>query len=198
MTANNPLQDLSTLVRAVELPQSQYSEVAALRDRFKSNGPFSVSSVETQILTANSSTITFSNLNGDVDGIYLLIARLKITANSIVTLKPNGLATNLLSEWTESIAGVGTSRNDRTDLILAGDNGGTMLAKTFQAHFYAKSGVVRTYTSTYGVASSDRYSVGSSAGYWNETVTNVTSLVINCSAASGLLIGSEARLYKYL
>lgn len=152
-----------------------------------------------QEVTNEVPSVTFSGLDGDVDQIYLLFGRAVGGALGFgdVRLRPNGVTTNqrtigALSGGT----GVVPSVFSDTGLVVAtvgfialGD------ALDFAATIYAKTGYRRM------VLSESMTDIGSMfvtqlGGSWDDTATNITSLVI-APDSDNFGVGSEFWLYKY-
>jgi len=135
-------------------------------------------------------TVTFSDLDGDVDEIYVLEWDIITAAGTVATLQPNALATN---QGSVRLAG-GTETDYATLSIL--NTSAERASGSVQ--FRARTTRRRTYISTAMIASSPYAAANVTAqfytGIWNETSTNITSLVIDSTNA--LLAGSEFRLYR--
>jgi hypothetical protein len=158
--------------------------------------------VEKKLITSNSTTVTFSSLDGDTDEVYRLVCRLINNSGGTTkyTLQPNGVTTNQSSAF----------RYDTHDLprtiaatLQLSDNSadvtnGTWLTITID--FWAKKNpnsvaAIRQFHAQIGVAPAA--SLAHVAGVWNETATNVTSLVVAAANTNGIGNGSTMALYKY-
>src|SRR5512135_1493819 len=92
--------------------------------------------IERQVVTTSVTSVTFSGLNGDADGVYLLLLRLKAATAStaVISIQPNGVTTNQNSRLWFS-----TSTTDDTILRLGAlASGQYMIA---EITFYALSSV---------------------------------------------------------
>mgnify|MGYP001205198121 FL=1 len=156
--------------------------------------------VEKKTITSNSTTTTFSSLDGDTDGVYLLQGRVFNSAASTcnVTLQPNSVSSNQTSAflyWDTTTPGTLNSSDWRVANITNAKQG------SFVVTIYAKKNpnsqaAQRYFTGTFvsdfgGIANAF---VG---GRWNETSTNITSLVVVGDQTNCLGNGSELTLYKY-
>jgi len=165
--------------------------------------------VSSQIITGSAvTTVTFSGLDGDVDKNYHLRGYVRnVTGGALpvyINLKPNGLTTNqrnayYLQNGSTQSAGIigGTSV-----IQLAQGSPGT--EALFTVEISARTGARRTffvqntkYDPTVGIPETLRWGQG-----WNETSTNITSLVIDtmsnsATSTNAIGVGSEFYLYKY-
>lgn len=145
---------------------------------------------------SNDSSITFSNLDGDTDEIYLCEFRLIITLGSggaSLIWKPNNLTTNqdavqhrYHNTW-DGYSGGNISR-----LVYQGSNGDVITCSGF-FKLYAKTGLKRTWSGQ-SVGHSSNPTLGhNNSGVWTDTSTNLTSIVV--LPDSGTMTG-EIKLYK--
>ena len=152
--------------------------------------------IETKTLVAEADTVTFSGLNGDVDGRYLLLAEVKTGSGGAGSfeIQFNGIATDL-----QYIAEAITS----TSAFFGGGAGGTVgqfanVGGMSRVDIRPRTGFPRRATG-YG-HSDDAGGAMSSGGLgfvtWNETVTNITSLVFKANGANKFGIGSIFSLYR--
>jgi hypothetical protein len=157
--------------------------------------------VQSQYVTGTASdSITFSSLNGDTDKLYLLTFYLKIGGPSAaaysVSFKPNNVATNQLSlgsSTSTSATSVGSYASSWTitSMLKGSEYYGQILIhadKASQRMFSLKGAA---YTAAGGVFIQDDMM------YWNETSTNLTSIVLAGSSTGNFDVGSEFHLYKY-
>ena len=158
----------------------------------------------TQAVTGD--TMTISGLAGDTEGYYTIIGRLFIpTATAqIVTLRPNGLVTNLFNElsnqWDQT-----PTRNTTWQLlnITSAFTHSPQLQVDINIEVYAGTAVnsvasIRGYRADshlMGTATNLESFEIQSTGIWNESSTELTSLVIHSNDASGLIAGSELLVY---
>ena len=155
--------------------------------------------IETKSIGAATQEVTFSGLNGDTDGTYVLAFTIKHTAASAIefTIEPNNTTSNQLYR----AHGLGDSNTIETD------SGGTLLFArsasinpSYASGFFvmnAKTGVNRTLQglsvwneSTAGMKTRTHWA------HWTDTSTNITSLDVRASAANGLGAGTVLSLYK--
>ena len=165
--------------------------------------------VQSQYVTgSNVASITFDNLNGDTHKNYLLISRVNLSsgvgaagATMNVTLRPNGLTTNISSIYRNTL-GASTAQGVSAiaHTIASAQASSQYLTIT---EILARSGTSRYIKSNHSVYSSGSAATVDSevATRWSDTSTNITSLVIygDISNASQAVIGvnSEFHLYRY-
>lgn len=162
--------------------------------------------VEHKTITANATSVTFSSLDGNTDGVYRLVVKVLNNAASLTTyrLKPNGLTSNLYGQqqYVASSGGNAWGALDTGTVNPAFISNGASLWVTGTVDIYARKNAhsiaaPMLYT---GFASSGD---GSSmllhlvGGIWTDTSTNLTSLEYLASQANGIGDGSEFWLYKY-
>lgn len=143
------------------------------------------------ILTADSTSVTFSSLDGNTDGVYRLVARVKFAATCNVVLQVNGSSTN--------IAGAIWDRNgyDSAGIYImnVAINDYVVLSMDIHAKYNPNSQAFKRP----GTGTSSRTGSGPQVIVWefSDTTTNITSLVLLASVASALGNGSSFALYKY-
>jgi len=166
-----------------------------------SGGSGGLTLVEHKTVTSNSTTQTFSGLDGNSDGTYSLSCRIVNNSGgsaAVYTWQPNAVTSNQASRHNAA----GGSNTDTSNLQLGiGNSNGNWAS--FTATIFAKAnphsiGFARTYTGqvTY-FTSSPAVGIGTTGGGWNETSTNITSIVVVSDQANGIGDGSECWLYKY-
>ena len=145
-------------------------------------------------------SITFSNLNGDTDKLYLMTFYLKVggpaASTYSVTFKPNNVTTNQTAfgrstSTTATSVGSYASSWVISNMLKGSEYYGQVFVqadKTIQRVF-SSQGIA--YTAAGGVFAQEDMM------YWNETATNLTSIVLSGSAAGVIDVGSEFHLYKY-
>jgi hypothetical protein len=167
--------------------------------------------IQSQIVTgANVQSITFSGLDGDSDRLYLLKGKLIKGggANGTVynyTLRPNNQTTNIAWQqffpYRDSSGANGIAVSTDTTVYLGGSSYATA-DWNLVIHICAEKSVPRLFN-----IRSDRYTTNSTvvqyglgrySARWNETSTNLTSLVIYCDQAGGIGVGSDFHLYKII
>ena len=157
--------------------------------------------VEKKIFTSNLTEYTFSGLNGNADGVYRLIWKIK--NNSVVqtfyTIKPNNVTTN--QTWRSLTTNATPATTSTQSLLYVGGcdpaavasgecvihaaqsvNSVTQNRMIHGAYYYVASGVL-TMTQYMGI--------------WAEAAINITSIVFLADQTNGLGNGSEIVLYKY-
>jgi len=168
-----------------------------------SAGSSGLTLIEHKTVTTNSTTVTFSSLDGNTDGIWRLIVKLKNNSGSgpFYILAPNGATTNLNSgQFYQQNASAGQSAY--TDKLTLGFANAT--ATVFSGSFditprkTAHSiGLPLNYTGAFQNFDGSTLYQGTVGGQWNETSTNVTTLDVTSTIANGIGDGSELWLYKY-
>ncbi len=155
--------------------------------------------VEKKTITANSTTVTFSGLNGDTDEVYLLVGRIKASATGGLVLRPNGATTNLTSAQNAVSAGSNFPGSTSTWRFLNPNSGDVYsFSATINASKVNNSVAMRrdffSHAGGYNGSNAILFTAG---GDWNETSTNITSLDIVSETATGIGDGSTLALYKY-
>ncbi len=144
-----------------------------------------------EVTGADVGTVTFSNLQGDKDLVYQMIAY--IVNNSGVAreyiINPNGVATAQDSIRITSDGAAVTTAAVTTGLwIFQGSANGWV-----DVRLYAETGQDRAHIS---FGSRDNTGVTNIfTGNWDETTTEITSLNVVCSGASEIGVGSKFWLY---
>lgn len=147
-------------------------------------------------LSATATTISFQNLNGDLDVAYEFMINIAAAATFSCTLRPNGLTTNQRSSTIITLDGAAPTAAAQNTLLV------TDTVNTFSAFargtFYARKGAggrgfeVRAGFGASGVPAERTYIT---AGWWNENATLVTSLDFVASVANGFGNTSEFILW---
>lgn len=166
-----------------------------------SGGAGALTLVESHTFTANATSFTFSGLDGDTDGQYLLIGRLIANGGTnTLNLEPNALASNLLFSRNFN----GGQNTDLTDWRLCDACSASTTIHFALTVYGSKS--INSVASVRNVNGSITQVIGGGSGSnfilnvggtWNETATNLTSLRLISNVASGIGNGSYAALYKY-
>ena len=145
-----------------------------------------------RVESAAQTTVTFDGLDGDVDGIYCLeYTSVGVGAAADIEVRPNGAATNISSS--KQYAGT-------TSGVVIGGGNLPIGVGTYQctgiATLHARTGRARGFVAQFSqiIAAGNRF-VADVGGLWNETATNITSIVVASSGAN-IGIGSEFRLYR--
>lgn len=156
---------------------------------------------DSQELTGASTSLTISGLNGDVDEEYELICRFvggSSTAQRFYTRINNDTGSNYGYQQLEGNNTTPSAIRNVNDVIW--HNLGATVAQNnivfSHAKIKAKSGVVRTVIlkNAYGVATTTVTGMEIIGQSWNNTVDNITSLVVFANQANGLGIGSRVIL----
>jgi len=149
--------------------------------------------VETQTLLADATDVTFSGLNGDTDGRYVLFCNLKGagvgTAN--IYLRPNGGTSNLVDTYTYAGSGFDPGTVDGTNGII-----GFILSSGqigIRVDIWPKTGLFRKWFSH---GASDQPSHIWCSSNWTDDSTNITSLVVHSTVAAQFKAASVFTLYK--
>jgi hypothetical protein len=153
--------------------------------------------IQTQTIVGVAVTdMTFAGLDGNVDKQYLMIGRVinpLTPAGPGYELRPNNTTTNV--ECERCFANPAGVFSTQAAMQLCG--AAPLSTSSFHAFIQAQTGMARTYQS---FATDDRGTNDPAmrlmAGTWDESVTNITSLVVHCAAAGGIGIGSEISLWK--
>ena len=151
-------------------------------------------------------SVTFSGLNGDSDRFYLLKIKLKkgTSSNTSYYLRPNSVTTNLSSQTFAVYRGndgTGGQSNGPDSTIYLGGTSWTSAVWDFNMYISAEKTVPRLFNIRHDKWANNgvgytQLAASFITGRWNETTTNMTSLQIYASVASGIAVGSEFHLYK--
>lgn len=159
--------------------------------------------IESKYVSANTQTVTFSNLNGNRDVLYaLFIRRIQGSSSTQQEIRPNGTTSNL-SAYYHIVSSIGTHTvgSYSTQLtygspIASGSQGlvqVTFAASTGRPRVFNISHVYDTPNAgatVYGFAKNEV------VGKWNDISTNLTSLEIRGNQTDTFVSGSEFHLYK--
>lgn len=175
-----------------------------LNNQIGGGGGGGITLVEHKTVTTNSTTVTFSGLDGNTDGIYRLVYKIKNASGATPNYfwHPTGVATNLHSRkgYTNTTDGTFTS-NTHTDLILGFSNvNNTWLGGSIDIMARKNPNSVASPLTYNGTAFNYDGTVNWAfflGGEWTETSTNLTSLDVISASANGIGNGSELWLYKY-
>lgn len=140
--------------------------------------------VERQSVSAVS-TVTFSGLTGNSDGLYMLVWRVTASAADIdLYYRPNGNAASDNNEGVRREAGVGTTNSGNDMLLVSGGATQEVLAGVA----YLWPGTARERLMWAGSVSGDEASANANAGWnggeWDETSTEVTSIDVVTSTGT--------------
>ncbi len=163
--------------------------------------------IETKDITAATTSVSFTGLNGDVDKyyqiVYVIEKPITTASNSSYVLRPNGISTNqnTIERNFSSSGGVGT--NLFSDLRLAGGGLQANIQMLGSFFFEAQTGnLIRQM-----MGSKNTFSTGQlfnfgrvarvvSASIWEDSTTNITSFDIVANFANIMGVGSTFSLYK--
>ncbi|MFN4259776.1 MAG: hypothetical protein ACK4RK_10795 [Gemmataceae bacterium] len=148
--------------------------------------------IEHQRILANTQTVTFSNLNGDQDGVYLLVCRFRNGSASVANyeVRPNGGTANQSHARIASNGGTPATNSGATMwLSAAPSNGSTVTFAVMQA----EKSVARGFT---GVAFHSHGFMEVFGSHWNDTTNNITSLDVRATVANGIGANSTLTLYR--
>ncbi len=156
-------------------------------------------------LVSVATSVTISGLDGDTDEEYLLKHRIvddSATYADHIYLSFNADTTNYGDQLLSGInATTQAVRTTETGIIIGYSAVGTANGKyTGETHIYAKSGYVRTTIGNYcdEVTTTTVPRIMVVGGVWNDTSTNMTSMIITSLNANGLGVGTEISLYRRL
>jgi hypothetical protein len=159
--------------------------------------------IESKLVTVAGATLTFSGLNGDVDETYKLMYNFNFIptgSNERFRLAPNGIV-SAVTQFSLFCHFKNAGSNNPAvfsypDMSFASQQNASINGVVY---FNAKTGQARTML---GEQTSYRADLGrvirnDTYAHWTDTVTNVTSLVIDTLlAGTGISVGSEWTLYK--
>lgn len=152
--------------------------------------------VEAHQVVANVTSFTFSSLDGDTDGQYLLLLRIVFNGNAnTITVRPNAVSTN--TTYSRTFTGGSDAGSDwpvGVGLSTGANCVGTM---TIFSPKSLNSVSLNRYSVFHWVQDNAGIIQVTGAGKWLETATNITSIQIFSNVASGIGDGSYAALYKH-
>ncbi len=160
--------------------------------------------VEHKTITSNSTTVTFSGLDGNSDAEYLLLGKIKNNSSSgtfdYFTIQPNAGAANQVSAQNFLSATSTLSGGARTDLPVAFANNAGKFA-SFNCHIHARITVNAVTLPISYECMGGTVDGGTKYTFWmsgqDTTGVNMTTMDFVGSAANALGDGSELWLYKY-
>ena len=146
-------------------------------------------------VAAATSSISFANLNGEVDKGYILYAQIKndAGATSVYTLRPNGLTANQLTRIIRGDGSTVTSAfSSLITMATCGANRGTGIV----CDIFPMIGATRTIIprSHYAINTDDRVEIASAE--WDNSTTSITSLEVRSDTALGIGTLSFIQLFK--
>jgi len=157
--------------------------------------------VYSSTLSSASQSETISSLDGNTDVMYMVIIRVVVGNTISLFLRPNNdSGSNYgFQEVNGSSTTASASRNTSQTGLWIGDGVANDVV-FFKGLLYAKSGYERTLNgeSMTGVTGTTVGTTLKVDSVWSNTSSNITSLVVYASAASGLGIGTFIELWKRL
>lgn len=156
--------------------------------------------VERKQISANASTVTFSGLNGESDGSYILLWRMKNngSAEALYEFRPNGATTNGGSNRIRFSTST-SSTSHSTAVFARCDPSQTSMgfASFLPARVIEGVSLPRYFISRELQRLSSATSFGTTySGIWDETATDITSLEVNAGVTNGIGAGSTLALYR--
>lgn len=158
--------------------------------------------LESKSISTAVTSVTFSGLDGDTDEIYILSGRIKNgTASSCrYEIRPNGITTNQNTAIAE-FTGSAINHLDIGALVMAREtfgSGTVLFFNTIHARKAEGGNALERYVRVRSSFRSGAATVYGDimAGIWDETATNITSLDIVATVASGIGAGSRIALFR--
>jgi hypothetical protein len=145
---------------------------------------------------ADTDTVTFPGLNGNLDGVYCIEGALKVGSGGVadIELRPNALTTNqILAVSTWDSAGTAAAAGGTVLKVGAVDvDGGA-----FSAWINAAAGLGhRLGGSSACSKTGSALSALDAAFVWADSTTKITSLVLHATVAASIGAGSRISLYR--
>jgi hypothetical protein len=142
-------------------------------------------------------TVTISSLDGNTDVVYMVIIRFKGTSgtSSRLDVRPNGVTTNLSGATAHSDGTTFTQAGIGTEIPVMGSI--VEATASIEVLIHCATGQIRTVASRYQGNNTGGGSsfVGNAGGKWDETATNITSLVFRTASGSDINPGTEFVIY---
>jgi hypothetical protein len=154
--------------------------------------------IESKYISANTQTVTFSNLNGNRDVFYVLyMKRYQGSSSTQQEIRPNGTTSNL-SAYYHVHASIGVHQvGSYSTQITYGSPVASGSQGLVRVDFMAATGRPRMFNISHVYDTpSFGFSKNEVAGRWNDTSTNLTSLEIRGNQTDTFVSGSEFHLYK--
>ena len=197
--ALNLIEGANITITPVDDPTNQEVDVT-IEAAAGAAGDFQL--IETKVVGADAQDVTFSSLDGDADGEYLLVWFIKkagAASTTTYTLEPNSLATNQKT-ITQNADGTSNATSTTTTIRIA------VLGATADTSAGGHTFINATTVTAPGGArffqtlemSQDGAQSGRHVGWWTDVSTNLTSLNIHASLAAGIADNSTFSLYKLL
>jgi hypothetical protein len=153
--------------------------------------------------TSRGTSLTISNLDGNTDEEYQLICKIINNNNSQSMgyyLRPNNdTGSNYGQQYIEGISTTpSAARQTTNNAFEIGYDNGINKINFAKLYLYAKSGYLRIIIHQYSenIVTTTVGNVNLSGQVWNNTVDNITSLVLFGSATNGLGVGTVIELWR--
>jgi hypothetical protein len=198
-----PTEDTEVEIRVVSgLSTCDVGEGASYANIVEISGPAIAGPMEfieeIEVTGADAQDITFSGLNGDEDGHYFLVTK---WVNGTVgpasvecEIRPNSISTGGETEGYTINSAVLTA--DRVARILLWGSTGSDYG-VFTTHIHPQTGAPRGFTSEGFISVAASTGAASKKhGHWNDTSTNITSLLLHADVADGFGVGTKFTLYR--
>jgi len=147
-------------------------------------------------LTSNTTSVTFTGLNGDEDKVYIIIADVKqntsVSGNVDHIVKPNGTSENMDHFFFET-DGSSTGTGTRSDWAASQTNNNYPYS-SWIVWITAKTGTYRSMFCMHYIQNGSKR--GFRVGKWTDTTTNITSITIQASQTDGFAPGSRFILLR--
>jgi hypothetical protein len=146
---------------------------------------------------AATQTVTISSLDGNTDLVYMIVIRMVGTlgTSSRLDVRPNAVTTNLSGATAHSDGTTFTQAGIGTEIPVMGAIVGA--TASIEVLIHCATGQIRTVASRYqgnNTAGGSSF-VGNGGGKWDETATNITSLVFRTASGVNIEPGSEFVIY---
>lgn len=159
--------------------------------------------IESKYISANTQTVTFSNLDGNRDVLYaLFIRRIQGSSSTQHEIRPNGTTSNL-SAYYHIVSSIGTHQvGSYATQITYGSPIASGSQGLVQVTFAATTGrprvfnISHVYDTPNAGATVFGFAKNEVVGKWNDISTNLTSLEIRGNQTDTFVSGSEFHLYK--
>lgn len=153
--------------------------------------------IESKYISADTQTVTFSNLNGDLDvNYYLYMKRVQGSSTTTFEIRPNGTTSNLSSTFHVATSGGQHIIGNYTNIIGFGNSIPSGSYGHLDVLFYGDRQRARVFKINhvyfFGTTLGNNFVVGR----WADMGTQLTSLDIRGDTASSFVSGSEFHLYK--
>lgn len=152
--------------------------------------------IESVVLGDDTDTVTFSGLDGNLDGVYLLEGALKVGSGgaAVVNLRPNNLTTNqllALQSW-DTVPATAATAGTALQIGAVDADGGSI-----SGWLNAAAGLGhRLGGATASSKNGSTLSAFDAAFSWADSTTKITSLVVKATVAASMGAGSRVSLYR--